>query len=249
VDELKPQQKAALTLAQEIARIIHDEGLRPGDRYLSESEAVARHGVARGTFREALRFLELQGVIRVKAGPGGGAIVTRPDWTSLASTLALLLQFEDASLLQVLEARRVMAPGMADLAVKRATAEEIDAMAAQLELAAAGVSDYPAFSAAYRAYWRLLARSTRNPLLALLAPALRAIVDSGGFIPDETRRVRIVERLRQLHAAVADRDGERARTLITEIETAFLDRLVEGYPQRIVRPIAWADLKLDLGDN
>jgi DNA-binding FadR family transcriptional regulator len=239
----EPRQKGAIRLAQEIARIIHDEGLQPGDRYLSEADALKRHGVARATFREALRFLEIQGVVRVRAGPGGGAVVSRPDWPNLASTLALLLQFADAPLRQVLEARCVLEPGMAELAARNASEAEIAAMGGDIAQAKASLGDYEAFSVAYRSYWSRLARSTQNALLAFLSPALRAIVDSGGFIPDELQRQKLVERLSGLHAAVAARDGPLARQRLAEIEDAFLERLATGYPQRIARPVVWSDVK------
>jgi DNA-binding FadR family transcriptional regulator len=239
------KQKAATRLARTIVRTIQEEGLQPGDRYLSEAEALKRHGVARATFREALRFLEIQGVVRVKAGPKGGAVVARPSWPNLASTLALLLQFEDAALSQVLEARCVIEPGMAILVVENATAEEIAAMAGEIAAAAGSIADYPAFSRHYHRYWERFAQGTHNAVLMMLSPALRAIVDSGGFVPDEVRRGALIERLRALHAAVAARDADLARTRLAEIEDAFLDRLRTGYPQRIAQTVAWADVGTD----
>ena len=52
---------------------------RPGDHYMSEAEGIAAHSVSRGTYREALRFLEMQGVIVMRAGPAGGVETDRVD--------------------------------------------------------------------------------------------------------------------------------------------------------------------------
>jgi DNA-binding FadR family transcriptional regulator len=178
----------------------------------------------------------------VKAGPGGGAVVSRPDPASLASTLALLLQFDGAPLRAVLEARNVLEPGMASLAARVATDAEIAAMGAALDDAAANVADYRRFVIGYRLYWELLAKATHNAVIAFLSPALRSIVDSGGFIPDEVQRRRLVTMLGTLHEAVAAREEEPARLRLAEIEQAFLDRLLAGYPQRVEAPVAWSDL-------
>jgi len=88
--------KAAVVLAQSIAREIDRRGLKVGDKLLSEQKMVERYGVARGSLREALRYLELQGVLRIKSGPGGGPLIQIPDGRHFASTLALMLQFVGA---------------------------------------------------------------------------------------------------------------------------------------------------------
>jgi GntR family transcriptional repressor for pyruvate dehydrogenase complex len=62
-----PKMKAAMRLAQEIVATIYESKMKPGDRYLSEADALAHHRVARGTYREALRFLEIQGVVNIRA--------------------------------------------------------------------------------------------------------------------------------------------------------------------------------------
>jgi DNA-binding FadR family transcriptional regulator len=77
-DKTSRKEKAAVRLAQEIVRAMYENGMRPGDKYFSEAEALQRHRVARATPREALRFLEIQGVITMRAGPGGGSVVGQP---------------------------------------------------------------------------------------------------------------------------------------------------------------------------
>jgi GntR family transcriptional regulator, transcriptional repressor for pyruvate dehydrogenase complex len=234
--------KAWLVVAQDIVRTIYEQGLRPGDRYLSESEGIKQHGVGRGTYREAIRFLEYQGVIVIRAGVGGGPEIAEPGWPHLASTIALLLQFADAPLSAILDARVAIEPGMAELAAERATPDELDRMAAHLDALEAALGDYRAFNDAYLRYWRDLAASTHNALLAYLSPALRAIVNSPKFVPDEPYRESILERLRDIHAAVSARDSQSAGSRMQELEIEYRRRLNSGYPRQMERTIAWPDL-------
>lgn len=241
-DAMARREKAAARVAGEIVQTIYEEGLTPGSHYLSETDALARHGVSRATFREALRFLEFQGVVRVRAGPGGGTIVERPEWPNLTSTFALLLQFADASLGDVLEARTAIEPEMAALAARNATAGQIERLHVLLTEAEAVIEDAVAFGTAYRTFWSMVAAATGNALTAMLWPALRALVDSGGFSPDlEYRRV-LTTRMRTLLAAVERHDEAGAQALVRHLDIEFSGRLRTLYPQRIGRTIAWTDV-------
>lgn len=237
------EKKAALRVAQEIVRFIYQEGLRPGDRYFPEAEALVRHGASRGTFREALRFLEMLKVVRVRIGPGGGAIVDRPDWPSLSSTFALLLQFAEAPLGAVLEARRALEPSMAALVADQVMETELAAMAGMVDAAERHIGDFAIFGRHYRAFWHALAEATRNPVMSMLWPALRALVDSGGFVPDEIYRRTLIDRLRTIIAALDRRDAAAVRDQVAALDAEFGERLLARYPQRMARRIAWADVE------
>ena len=191
-----PKMKAAMRLAQEIVATIYESKMQPGDRYLSEADALQHHRVARGTYREALRFLEIQGVVNIRAGPGGGPEIRRPGWPQLASTIALLLQFADAPMREVLEARTAIEPGVARMAAMHATAQDIEAMADDLDEIEAQIGNFKRFSPAYLQFWNHLAESTHNAFLMFVSPALRAIVNSAGFVPNEPYRVETLGRLR-----------------------------------------------------
>ena len=240
-----PKMKAAMRLAQEIVATIYDSKMQPGDRYLSEADALQRHRVARGTYREALRFLEIQGVVNIRAGPGGGPEIRRPGWPQLASTIALLLQFADAPMREVLEARTAIEPGVARMAARYATAQDIEAMADDLDEIEAQIGNFKKFSPAYLQFWNHLAESTHNAFLMFVSPALRAIVNSAGFVPNEPYRVETLGRLRRIHAAVERHDVEGAAAAMIELEHEFSNRLSSGYPRQMERVVAWSDLDLD----
>ena len=108
----KPK-KTAMLLAQRIVTEIVDRGLTPGTPLLAEKSMLDDYGVARGTLREALRFLEIQGVITIKTGPGGGPVVGEPGSRHLASIIAMMLQLESAPFRAVIEARTTLEPPMA----------------------------------------------------------------------------------------------------------------------------------------
>jgi GntR family transcriptional repressor for pyruvate dehydrogenase complex len=235
--------KASLVVARQIVRTMYEQGMRPGDRYLTEAEGQKRHGVGRGTYREALRYLEHQGVIVMRSGVGGGPEIVQPGWADLAGTVTLLLQFADAPLLTILDARVVLEPGMAELAAVNASPAEITRMQIDLDEIERQLGVYREFSKAYLAYWNDLAASTHNPLLAFLSPALRAIVNSAGFTPNELYREQILSRLHGIHEAVAAHDRAGASARMRELEVEYRERLVAGYPRQVERVISWADLQ------
>ena len=105
----RTQERAAVRVARKLVSQIRRGRLRPGTQLDSEHRMVEEFGVARATVREALRFLELQGALRIKAGPGGGPVVSVPGADHLASVLSLHLQFADASFRSVVDGNRVLA--------------------------------------------------------------------------------------------------------------------------------------------
>ena len=68
-------QKTALIVAKRVVEDIYKSGQSAGDRLPPERVMLEHYGVGRGTLREALRFLELQGVLTLKPGPGGGPVI------------------------------------------------------------------------------------------------------------------------------------------------------------------------------
>ena len=62
--------KVSELLARDIVAEIASRRARPGDTLPSEASLITRFGVGRGSLREALRILEVEGIITMKTGPG-----------------------------------------------------------------------------------------------------------------------------------------------------------------------------------
>src|SRR5215208_4511482 len=76
---LRRSPKKAETVARDIVRDIVRQGRQPGDALASESEMLDEYGTSRESLREALRLLEVQGLVSIRRGPGGGPSVCSVD--------------------------------------------------------------------------------------------------------------------------------------------------------------------------
>ena len=115
-------------VAEEIKRLITDKSLNPGDRLPRESELQAQFGASKGTIREALKSLEVQGFLKISTGPSGGGTIIE---VTLDRTLQLLqnyLFFKDVTIEDIYAARRLLEPELAAGAVPHLTEDDFEAL-------------------------------------------------------------------------------------------------------------------------
>ena len=116
--------KASERVAQDIVRDIVLRGLGTGDRLPLEAAMVEEYGVSRTSFREALRLLEMQGLISLKPGPGGGPVVGTVEPSHLARTAALYFHLGAATYDDLMHAQVLMESSCARLAALNPEREE-----------------------------------------------------------------------------------------------------------------------------
>ena len=109
-------------------------GMGAGDWVGTEADLSERFGVSRITIRDAIRSLEVQGVVEVKVGAGGGLRIAEPDPDRFADALSVQLHLLGITWQEVVEAMQTIEPLTARLAATRATADDI----AHLRAAVAG---------------------------------------------------------------------------------------------------------------
>jgi GntR family transcriptional regulator, transcriptional repressor for pyruvate dehydrogenase complex len=115
-------------MVEEIKAWIAEKRVAPGDRLPKESELQALFGVSKGTAREALKSLEVQGLVKMSTGPAGGATIGE---VPLERTLQLLqnyLFFRTLDIPQIYAVRRVLEPELAAGAVPHLTEEHFAAL-------------------------------------------------------------------------------------------------------------------------
>jgi DNA-binding FadR family transcriptional regulator len=234
-------QKMAILLAQRIVGEISDQGLVPGTLLLPEREMLLRYGVARGTLREALRFLEIQGVLTIRPGPAGGPTVNTPDPRSLASAIALLLQLSNAPFSAIVEARQVFEPALAAFTARRATAAELKRVGESVDAMERALGDHQAFLLENQMFHDLIAGSSGNVLFSLLLRSLAWITDATvlGVEYDAKRQQGILDAHRRIYEALAARDEGRAETAMKAHMDEFARYLKRYYPRVLDRTVRW----------
>lgn len=116
-------------VALQLERLILKK-LKPGDKLPSERELAEMLGVSRSSIRDAIRSLELMGLVEPRQG--AGTVVCEVSAESLISPLSGLLVRQDQHIAELLDFRKMLEPGLAARAATHASAEEIAEMEAIL---------------------------------------------------------------------------------------------------------------------
>jgi GntR family transcriptional regulator, transcriptional repressor for pyruvate dehydrogenase complex len=119
--------KTSEVVALEIVRDIVANHMQPGDRLPLESEMLVQYRVSRSSLREALRLLEVQGLIGIRPGPGAGTVVGRVLPGNLSRTLTLHLHMLGTNYHELLEAWVESEPLLARLAALNPDREKVKA--------------------------------------------------------------------------------------------------------------------------
>ncbi|UGQ11596.1 FCD domain-containing protein [Yinghuangia sp. ASG 101] len=234
-------QKTALLVAQRIVADINERGNTAGDRLPPERTMVEEYEVGRGTLRESLRYLEFQGVIKLRPGPSGGPIVQQPDGSALAGSLSLLLQFHKASFQDIVESRSALEPAMARLAAERMTDDEIAELGRILDDERETVKEQAQFLRQTRRFHVTLAQGSRNALFSMLFAALNDILDGASMGVDYSLRQR--KATTDIHAGIREaiiaRDADLAERLMTQHMDALTQYTQKHYAESMAQPVVW----------
>ena len=123
--EVVRRNKVYEEVAQQIERLILKK-LRPGDKLPSERELAEMLRVSRSSIRDAIRGLELKGMVEPRQG--AGTIVLEISSEALINPFANALKFRRESVGELLDFRKMLEPPLAARAATHASAEEISEM-------------------------------------------------------------------------------------------------------------------------
>ncbi len=231
----RPKTRPHVRAFQRIVAAIRDDvfarRLVPGDRLPQEPVLAEQFGVSRLAVREALRVLELQGLVRVEHGFRGGAFVAEISTRPVSHALETLFRLERVDRAELYAARRTLEPPVAALAARddgRAALAALRENIADAERLV--VAGRPAFGTNL-AFHELLADACGNRVLRLMTKAvlelLRTVerrVPSDLLVNREACRAH-----RALLAALEARSAERAERQMR----SHLARVARHYGERM----------------
>ena len=120
--EVVRKNKVYEEVAQQIERLILKK-LRPGDKLPSERELAEMLKVSRSSIRDAIRGLELRGLVEPRQG--AGTIVRESAVEPLANPFAGALKRRKEMVSELLDFRKMLEPPLAARAATHASADEI----------------------------------------------------------------------------------------------------------------------------
>jgi len=112
-------------VARQIERLILKK-LKPGDKLPSERELAEALDVSRSSIRDAIRGLELMGLVEPRQG--AGTIVREVSTDTLVNPFASILKQKQALVGELLDFRKMLEPPLAARAATHASADEISEM-------------------------------------------------------------------------------------------------------------------------
>nr|WP_203729509.1 FCD domain-containing protein [Streptomyces sp. SID12501] len=205
-----------------------------------ERALVDQTGLSRATVREALRILEVERLVRIRPGRGGGAFVHRPGHESVTNTVRLVIRGQQIRLEALHETREAIEPTCAALAAKRRTAADLAELdAAHAELMAAD-DDVPRFLRANVRWHTAVAKAGDNELLigfmTALSQSIYAATDIDRFMDAEIREVTARAHAR-ITEAIRAQDGPAAMRRMTRHVCGFARAAAEvDQRQRVELP-------------
>src|SRR5271167_2168984 len=120
--EVVRRNKVYEVVAKQIERLVQEK-LKPGDKLPSERELAEMLQVSRSSIRDAIRGLELMGLVEPRQG--AGTIVREISAESLVNPFASALKHKQVVVGELLDFRKMLEPPLAGRAATNASPEEI----------------------------------------------------------------------------------------------------------------------------
>jgi DNA-binding FadR family transcriptional regulator len=208
--------------------------LKPGDKLPRERDLAEQLGVSRNVLREALRSLEMAGLLRLQKGVKGGAFIQQGDMGRMNDVVRDMLSLGAISVRELSEGRIQILDLIVRLACERAQAAEFLALEANIERA-----DFATREGRWldrvecsREFYKLLAAATGNKVMAMIMESVTEIhmrfvyakvASSGVSMP------LLVEKRRQFLSALRARDVSSA-TRLMRVHLESVQRMLESDP-------------------
>src|SRR5262245_24907625 len=203
------------TLVSHFKRLISEGSLVPGHRLPSERELAEMFGVSRSSLRQALKVLEIMGVISQRVGDGTYLNAAAP--SILAEPLEFLILLDGLSFHELMEARLIVEPELAARAAARAMSEDVAELRQVLAEMEENRRDHARFTEYDLLFHQTIFRIAGNRVCSLMFTVVHQSLER---LIDLTSQLVEPEHTLQLHRriflAIRRKDADEARRRMTE---------------------------------
>lgn len=192
------------------------EGVLPlGGRLPPERELAASFGVSRSSLRQALKVLEIMGVISQRVGDG--TYLNSGADSILGEPMAFLILLDGISFQELMEARLIVEPELAAQAAARATTQDVAEIQREMKAMESVGSDHDKLVEHDLMFHRAIFRAAGNRVCGLMFSVVHRsmqqliTVTSKLVEPEHTLVLH-----RRIYNAIRKRDPEEARRRMSE---------------------------------
>jgi GntR family transcriptional regulator, transcriptional repressor for pyruvate dehydrogenase complex len=212
---LPGKEDVTATLIGVFKRLISEGSLAPGHRLPSERELAEMFGVSRSSLRQALKVLEIMGVISQRVGDGTYLNTAAP--SILAEPMEFLILLDGLSFHELMEARLIVEPELAARAAARATTEDI----AELREALAEMEDNQEDHARFTEYdllfhktiFRIAGNRVCTLMFTVVHQSLERLIQMTSKLVEPNHTLQLH---RRIFVAIRRHDADEARRRMTE---------------------------------
>ena len=224
------QSRVFQDVVEQIQDAILSGKLKPGTKLPAERELKDMFNTSRGTLREALRVLEQKGLIEIKLGVAGGAIVKRIDADPIMESLALLIRSGAVSLAHLAEFTIKIEGSLMELATDRATPEDLDTLESLCAQARTHYEneDWENFLKTDEAMHSFIGTMSRNPIFQLIQESIHGNIHryyDTYLRMDHQRTLENLTDFEHILEAMKNKDGKTASSIIRDHVKRFNDKM------------------------
>jgi DNA-binding FadR family transcriptional regulator len=221
--------------------------LKPGDKLPPERELAQQLGVSRNVLREALRSLEMAGVLRLQKGVKGGAFIQEGDTSRMNDVMRDMLSLGTISVRELSEARIHVLDLVVRLACANARPADFEALEANIERTELATREGRLLDRVEcsREFYKVLAAATGNNVIAMIVDSVTEVhmrfvyakvMSSGVAMP------RLAEKRRQFLSALRARNVSAASGLL-RAHLESVQRMLERDPGAMSLHVALAEVQ------
>jgi GntR family transcriptional repressor for pyruvate dehydrogenase complex len=212
-----------------IRREIYSGTLVPGQKLPNEFELARQFNVGRSAVREALKVLELAGLLVVRRGYNGGTFVAPPDFEEVSEVITLTFQRGSMALDQLFEACQTIEPRAAELAATHASELEVSDLEELVQRIEQCVHLPARYLTAIVDFHLAVTEMAHNSVFTLALQAMRntLIQELNRLISDQSLRTTIILELKDIWKAISDHDALQAGQLM-RFHLSHLDQKLSG---------------------
>jgi GntR family transcriptional repressor for pyruvate dehydrogenase complex len=201
-------------LISRIKSMIADGTLTPGTKFPPERDLAIKFSANRTSVRQALKVLEIMGVLTQRVGDG--TYLSNSAETILNEPLDFLVLLDDLSHHELFETRLIVEPELTARAAQRATAEDIAALRAAVSAMEKSKNTKERLTADM-AFHDAVFRASGNRICQLLFKQIhRTVLTSMSHLSNRVSLEQPLMYHRRIYKAIRERDAEGARQAMRE---------------------------------